>query len=34
MNLGTVSNCGYDSLRAREDSEETKIQDCQRRGGH
>lgn len=31
MNLRTVSQGGYDSLRAGKDSEEAKIQDCRRR---
>lgn len=34
MNLGTVSQGEYDSLRAGEHSEEAKIQDCRRKGGH
>lgn len=34
MNLGMMSKGGYDSLRAREDSEETKVQDCRRKDGH
>lgn len=34
MNLRMVSKGGSDSLRAKEDSEETKVQDCGRRGGH